>query len=212
MAGNAVSNVYRLVQRTKWANSIAVLSAFHLMTEGEGPTAQQVAQDWANNIVPVWKNNTAVSLAFENIQTQSLVPNQADLGGVSLAGTGAWDYDGSNWRVAGPIVVAGVITWRTNAPGRSGRGRTYVGGAPLISNDGINWAPANKQMFTNIAEVIQGRYILGDNPYDLRLCVWSRKNQGAGPPYNAAAAQRVVSFTVQSYYATMGSRRGGRGL
>lgn len=168
--------------------------------------APELAQDFATNIIPTWKNILSNHISFQSVVARSLMPNTGEMATVSLTGTGAAGVG------CYPVVCAGVITWRSALAGRRYRGRMYLAG--LVYTDGADaiFSAGNQNNMATLANAIKTRYVTNAAANKWQLGVWSRKNAAlAGQPGVPDPFQPVTQFTVQPYIATMGSRRSGRG-
>lgn len=205
------NEVFRLVQVQRFSALVVCMNTFHFGRESTGGSESSLVVDWRDNIVPTWKSQVTNAMTFDEVNAQRIMPTPSAVAGVALSGTG------SVGMVQAPCPTAGVITWRTQLIGRNRRGRTYVPGlgyqiASQVGN-GVTWGTANIACLTAIGNAILTRYTLGGNPYGFQLIVWSRKIgfAGGGTDWRTGAAM-VTRFTSQSYIATMGSRRGSRGI
>lgn len=207
-------SLFRIVAHFKQSGSVVVNNTFHVYTDLSPPFCSQICADFVTNIWAPWRSHFIVGLVFEGVSAQRMIPDLLDsasqtsgeAGGIVLGSGNA------NLRAYAPSNLALVVTWRSQFPGRSGRGRTYLCGQILASNDSLHWHPDQITGATAVAETVFQHYKPFNNPMGLGLCVFSRKAGGRVPPYSDVGIQPVQSYTVQSVYATMGSRRLGHGI
>jgi hypothetical protein len=209
--------VWRVVLRGRAAGVTVVNHALTLFQESGAPSAtpNAIAVDVRDNILntTTWKGVFNGLMHWEAVTVTQLAPDptteQAAL---------SFDYGGLSTlpsQVNFAVVTAAVTTWRTDRPGRSGRGRTYWVGIAQQSADIINacqWSPAYISRMETLANLWRTRYTLGGNTMALQFGVWSRSFAGSGFPVPTTAVARVTSHTNQAYICTMGSRRYGHGI
>jgi hypothetical protein len=149
---------------------------------------------------------------FSSVLVEEFVPDptQREIVNIGLAGSAG--YPVGSGSIAQPANLALVITWRTDFPGRRGRGRMYMTGQWVRNSDGLKWQQTNLDIAEGLASTIRNHYTPLNNANALELCVFSRLMGGRVPPYNTSGAHAVVAHTIQRYYASMGSRRLGHGL
>lgn len=210
----AIISAFRVAQRCVYNGHTVTFNVFHLFSQSEERFAAEVAVDWRDNIVPTWKSNVTTWHRFDNVLVTKVFPYTGDAAAVALTGTGAMAPSRTTdpIYIPAPAAIAGVLTWRSSRPGRSFRGRSFIAGMPMSINDGGRWHADDLLRLGNIGTVIKNRYELGGNPYSLELGVLSRVYTAAQPAADPPAIWKVIAFTAQTYYATMGSRRAGRGL
>jgi hypothetical protein len=205
------AEVYRLVQSGNYGGDILIQNVWHFGRENAGGTPGELMNDWNTNIVTALTPNLHPVITLTDVAVQRIAPDESEIERISGS------RGGTNPAAAPlPSVAAGVVTWRTQLPGRSHRGRTFWAGLPYAmgtTSDGSTWGPDGLTRLTNIANLILNRYMLGGNPGAYMLGVWSRKLGGKPPTADAGAGwTMVVSFTAQAYICSMGSRRLGHGL
>jgi hypothetical protein len=202
--------VYRLVVVQKYGTLVTCMNAFHFGSTTVGGSANTLAVDFRDYILPTWKANVANSMTFNEVYAYQIAPFGGPVASALASGTGTVVEYGA------PVVIAGVITWRTPGIGRSSRGRTFIAGMTLSSgttSDGVNWNASGQARLGNIANAILTRYNLSGSPPAMNLVVYSRKwATGGTPGASLTAAYNVNRYTIPPYMATMGSRRGGRGI
>ena len=209
--------VWRVVARALYGGVTTINHAWTLFQEAGAPgaTPNAIAVDFRDNVLNNGGFRSAfhTQLVFQGLTVSQLAPDptteQAGLS-FSIAGTAVVTNG-----ILMPAVVAAVTTWRTDRPGRSGRGRTYWVGIGNGLGEGTTvavWGSAIIVRMELAAQTIANRYTLGANPYALQLGVWSRSLAGSGYPVPTTAVARVTSRTNQNYICTMGSRRFGHGI
>lgn len=206
-------SVYKVIVFQQYRQLIAVQNVFHVRLNLAGALfdAGSVTSEFVNTALPGWRGSVTPDILFVAVQAIQIHPLGGDshtrsiqLFGTSLP-SGIWSTY--------PVVNAGVITWRTGNPSRRGRGRMYICGLPMLPYewDGIRFGSTARSLLTNIATALMNTY--GGNPLNgFEFGVWSRRIAGPTPPYDASAFQQITGFTIQSYIATMGSRRLGHGI
>lgn len=204
----ALNDVYELVQYGT-LGSVQVANAFHLIDNGGGGSPANLAADWLANAVTPWKAAVATQWAPNLIAVKRIVPHDLLTAYAIPAGTGAVGAQ------VCPVVVAGVITWRTGYSGRRARGRTYVGGMAVdayATAASAVWNATGVGRLNTLANALLTRYSLGGNPIPYLLGVYSRADGIVGGVWTVAGFRQATSFTPQSYICTMGSRRYGHGI
>lgn len=205
-------SVYRLVVNQLYQSTVQMANTFHVYSHAVTPTAEQVGVDFRDFVFPTWRTRVQSGLLFQSILVEQFVPDPTDRAVIGINQAGVSPFPVGQAAIAQPSNLAMVVTWRTDFPGRAGRGRMYLCGHWVLNSDGLHWHQTNLDGGQAIAQVIRDRYNGVANPYALRLCVFSRRDGGRKPPYSAAGARTTVAHQVQSVYATMGSRRLGRGI
>lgn len=173
--------------------------------DGAG-TALLLANDFAANIIPTWRGIIGNAVTFQNVTVSALSPATGELATntINLAGSVGAEVD--------PVVCAGVITWRTARAGRRYRGRIYIAGLQHSGDQLATYNVTNVGRMQTLAAAIILRYVTNAVATKWQAGVWSRKNASlVGTPGAIDPFQPMTTFTVQSYVATMGSRRFGRG-
>jgi hypothetical protein len=205
------AEVYRLVQSGRYGGDILIQNAWHFGRENPGGTPGELMNDWNTNIVGPLADQLHQVMTLTDVQVQRIAPDESEIERIS--GSRACQATGY---AALPSVAAGVITWRTQLPGRSRRGRSYIAGLPydlITIADGAVWNTPGINRLTAIANLIRSRYMLGGNPGAYMLGVWSTKLGGKPPTADAATGWVMVTgFTAQAYICSMRSRRFGAGL
>jgi hypothetical protein len=205
-------SVYKLIVHQLYRNQVRVQNVFHVRLNVAGALfdASSVTATFVNNVLPTWRGNITSVITFTHVEAIQIHPSGGDSHSRDIQLTGTFSPPGIF--SAYPVVCAGVITWRTGTPTRSGRGRTYVAGLYLGSGyDGRFFGTTEITNLTNIANALKNAF--GGNPLNgFEFGVWSRKRAGQTPPFNPDAFQPITAFTIQQYIATMGSRRLGHGI
>lgn len=209
--------VWRVVVRGTYQSTCQINHAFTLFQEVGAPSASpasivvDVRDNWMN--LSAVKVNWSPQLVWQVISCQQLAPDPTtDMASISvnIPGTGATANHYPH-----PAVCAVVTTWRTERPGRRGRGRTYWCGVHTLNTELGNvslWASSVVAKADTLASNLFNHYTLGSNSMALQLGVWSRVLAGDGTPVPSVAVARVTSRTTQQYICTMGSRRYGHGI
>lgn len=213
----AIQEVVRLVVDTTYNAAVRCQSALTFATEAVGPgiDAHDIAADFAAQLAAIeWRTNVVTWMQFNTIFAQSLYPFGSDVAtvGLGFAGTRSVGVFG-----AMPVVCAGIVTWRTAFAGRRNRGRTYFAGLAydprFQPNDGVNLGTDTRGSLNTIAAAIKTRYIDGAGLHNgWKLVLRSTSRTGLNPPIDLAGIVPVVDYSIPNYIATMGSRRGGRGI
>lgn len=206
-------SVYKVIVYQQYRQLIAVQNTFHVRLNVAGALfgANSVTSAFINNALPTWRAMVTPDILFQSVQAIQIHPPGGDSHTATIQQFGT-NVPPGFWSTYA-VVNAGVITWRTGTASRRGRGRTYICGLPMIASDwdGIRMGPGARSYLTNIANAIKNTW--GGSPLNgFEFGVWSRKIAGTQPPYNPAAFQPITGFTIQSYIATMGSRRLGHGI
>lgn len=204
--------VYRLVLNQQYQQTIQTANTIHLATRLGPADLVGIGNDFAASVLPTWRSRVHSGVFFRNLVIEEFVPDPTNraVHNIGLNGTASFPVGQS--AIAQPAPLAMVLTWRTAFPGRRGRGRTYVLGHWVLNNDGMHWHQTNLDAGQAIAAAIRDHYQALANPFALEHIVFSRSIGGRIPPYSIAGALPVVAHTIQTYYATMGSRRLGHGL
>ena len=205
------NEVFRLVVVQRLGNTITIMNAFHFGREGTGGSANTLVTDFRDNILTTWRAQVVGGHVFTEIYAYQTQPVMGDIASVSpnLAGT-----NGSSTAI--PSVAAGIVTWRTQLPGRRHRGRSYFASLPwgiTWNATGGHWTAAGLTILNTLGSAILNRYTQGANPGGFVLCVWSRKGYEDNPSGDwRANAVQVTRYTSQPYLGSMGTRRGNRGI
>lgn len=209
--GPAVAEIYRLVQITRFGSEMICMNTFHFGVEAPGASAAGLSLEWATNVVPIWKANVTGHMGFIEVHAQRIAPTFGEQQFNTLSGTGGLiGFDTM------PCVTAGVITWRTQYPGRTRRGRTFVAGLAFSPTRLLNYSRFSNVNVGNLQAIGDGilnHFTLGANPGGFYLGVFSKKRYFAtDPPDMFQGLAMVNRITAQSYICTMGTRRYGRGM
>jgi hypothetical protein len=106
----------------------------------------------------------------------------------------------------GPPQASPIITWRSDFPGRSYRGRTYWG--PIGINHMIDGGPDHDVLGTvdNFAFTMLDVFQFGPlTAFDPHFCIFSRQHDNA--PDLPGRVAFVTHYTVQPYLATQRRRQ-----
>lgn len=204
----AAGDVYRVSQQYIFFSQIVCFNTFHVEDVSGSVGSAGIASDWNTNIVPTFKANLSAMLGFTQLRVERIAPNGGDMTIINLSGQGS-----ASAAFYWPSVACAIITWRTALTGRRGRGRTYLPGMACtnVNADLVTLTATTTTRVGNMATAIMNRYG-PSGAATPRLGVFSRLNSGGTPPFSTAGFNRVVSYTVQPYIGSMGSRRYGRGM
>lgn len=122
---------------------------------------------------------------------------QLDPGATNVRSTAGWAVGGSGGAASLPPVCCLVAGWRTTVPGRSGRGRTFLG--PLSVNTlESNGTPVEASR--TIVQVQAEQHLIDHPDFDGvgRYGIWSTKNDGFAP---------IVSVSTRNEFAVLTTRR-----
>lgn len=214
----AIDQVIRLVVDCTYSGAVRCQSVFNFATEAIGPgiDASDIANDFATNIVlGPWRANMNGAFMFNSVFAQSLYPDGSQAATVGLGGVLGTKAATFSAHENYPVVCAGITTWRTAFAGRRNRGRTYWAGlvAGASAWDGINLAPNARTSLDTIAAAIKTRYITGAGLHNgWKLVLRSTSRTGINPPIDLSGIVPIQDYSIPNYIATMGSRRGGRGI
>jgi len=186
-----IPNLYR-VSIDYVQGALPLTNVYHAYSEvvDEDDIALTFATRWASAMDNIITNTTD----WVQARSQEMVPNalefQASMTGLT-SGSGAVSSD------ACPAGVAMVIRLLTSQGGRSGRGRTYIGGQPvtMLSSAGVEWNSTH----VGIAQTAIDNLINNLTTDDIVLCVFSRVNENynavtAGVPQSSFGSQRRRNF------------------
>lgn len=213
----AIDQVIRIVVDTTYSGAVRCQSVFNFATEQIGPgiDAADIANDFATNFVlSTWRANIGSVLSFNNLFAQSLYPDGSQGVTVGLGGVGGTKAAVFSANEIMPVVCAGITTWRTAFAGRRNRGRTYW--TALVAGnsfDGVNLSSGRRTDLTTIANALKARYITGAGLHNgWKLMLRSTSRTGVNPPIDLTGMIPIQDYSIPNYIATMGSRRGGRGI
>lgn len=153
--------------------------------------ASGVYANWTAVITPLvtnavtFESATAYSMASDTAPRVTYVPATPETGDVGQDPL--------------PLNVAGVITWRSSARGRSGRGRTYVGGFGDAQAVGSNLLPSVVAALQTAAETFRAAMQAAGIP----LIIYSTRSGGL--PRATGLAFPVLSGEVRT--GAVGSQR-----
>jgi len=159
-------NVYRVaIDYTQ--GGLPMTNVHHVFSEvvDEDAIANSVGTRWCN----AFDNMIADDVQWSKARSQELVPNsleyEASLTGI---GGGVGQYSGTPC----PPGVACVIKWTTAQGGRSGRGRSYIGGCPVegMATTEASWSAT----FLGIADSAASNFINNLQTDDTPLVIVSR--------------------------------------
>lgn len=157
-------------------------------------TAQELANDFRDNMGTVLRARATSELEFEFIEVVRIVPFGE---GPRLA----YFTAGSKGTATGTSytgTICEVITIHTNTIGRRHRGRQYMCAGPGTAMATGNWAAAQTTRTQAYATALMNRYGPSATPQDFRLGVWSKLIAGPDPPWTTDAFTRATSLTVRS--------------
>lgn len=184
--------------------AIGDLAALKVHLHAEGPGTQSAlgmqsittASNWRSLlatqfkalVIPAWMDCLSFDVYMENITVTDVVPGTAAdviLGGFPQP-------QGTAVSQAAPANAAYVISWRSDEPGRSKRGRTYLFGMPELSVVGtLQWDSSQQSAVEALAGAIMSRYGPSGTSTLARLCVISRGPKDA--PLVPPVAYRVTT-------------------
>jgi len=128
----AINDIYAVTLRQRLHAQVCLnVSHWRETATGTGNGALVLAQDIVNVLLPLQKSVQSAELTYEGVQVQKIYPLPATNPIINTTGNGTATVGGSSL----PTSVAGVITKRTNFAGRKYRGRVFVAGVPVGSEN-----------------------------------------------------------------------------
>lgn len=207
----AAGDVYELVIQCEDSTlAVQCLNVLHFRQRGATVlTAINLIADWRTNCETQYRALMSSGMAIKRYACRSMIPYNTDFYETFLTPT----LPGTRGVRLSPPLVAYVITWRTGAPGRRKRGRTYI---PGVDNDQQAAGLLPSSFLTSYGNPFGNQVLARYGPTGLsaaaELGVWSRLNGNEDPPHDPAGFTPVTSFTFQPRLASMGTRRHGRGM
>jgi hypothetical protein len=156
---------------------------------------------WEAELKPWWIANKAPGWTFDQVLINQIAPASLEQLIVPIGEETPGDSD-----FQAPPQASPIITWRSDFPGRSYRGRTYWG--PVRWDDlgegtvvGSVLGPMN-----GFANAMLDTFQFGPlTAFDPHFCIFSRQHDGV--PELPGRVAFVTSFTVQPYVATQRRRQ-----
>lgn len=192
----AVNDVYRLSVVTNQGSGGQMIVTHHFKQNSalvfDTPVDDLIAR-WVDQALPVFVDLLSTSFIVDVVRAISVDNTEQGEFQVSTAdGTGTQSGDSQ------PYQNAAVVTWRTGVPGRSNRGRNYIGGAVEANNAGAGQLTTDyKTVLNSYAQTLT--FMNGDSLQFAKwqLVVYSRLLNASRP---------VTSYVVRPTFYTQRRR------
>lgn len=177
-------------------NAGEVINVLHFVDNigALGDAAQNLADDFRDNMGTSLRGRASGDLIFEYIEVIKIVPYgegpRLALWPANTAGTAG----GNSFSAT----LAEVITLYTGQIGRRKRGRMFLAGGPTGTSALGSWPAAQTTRTQTFATALMNRYGPSGSSGTWKLGVWSKVIAGPDPPWTTDAFTRVTSVTVRT--------------
>lgn len=192
----AVGDVYRLSVVTNQGSGGQMIVTHHFKQNSPlvfDTSVDDLIARWVDQALPTFVDLLSQSFIVDVVRAISVDNTEQ---GEFQVDTG--DGTGTQTGDSQPYQNAAVITWRTGVPGRSNRGRNYVGGAVESNNAGAGQLTTDyRTVLGNYAQLLT--FMNGDSLQFAKwqLVVYSRLNSSSRP---------VTSYVVRPTFYTQRRR------
>lgn len=174
---------------------------FWMRTTNEFDQFALLWQRWRDSLKTYWQANRAGGFTFEQVLINQIAPASLEQLIVPIGEEDSGDPDEQ-----GPPQATPIITWRSDFPGRSYRGRTYWGPIRWPDITGGTYDHTVHVLLDNFAETMLDVFQFGPlTAFDPHFCVFSRQHDGA--PDLPGRVAFVTHYDIPQYLATQRRRQ-----